>query len=521
MSTVYNGVEIFETELMDGYSAQEIFNNSECQGITFDDLISLPAAIDFNVGDVDLTTRISRNYSLHYPLCSTPMDTVTESEMATFMALNGGIGFIHSNCTVDEQVAMIKKVKFYENGFILEPAVLSPNDIVSDLDYLRNSKKISGVPVTIDGKIGSKLVGLISNRDTDFLEDRSKRISDLMTPVEKLVTGLYPLSIEEANELLKSSKKGYLPVVDSDGNLRALTTRTDLKKQQAFPMSSKDRNGKLLVGAAVKASARDEIDMYRVSQLAASGCNIIIMDAQNGDCDRQIEYIKNIKKEFPDLDVIAGNVVRPSQAKALLDAGCDGLRIGMGSGSIATTQVVKAVGRPQLSSIYACAKLAKKYQVPVIADGGIKNTGCIIKALSIGASCVMMGSLLAGVTETPGDYFYQNGIRLKNYRANSSNTPNLAKDSLFLGSGSLSNPSSPIRQRSNSVTEWNSRAVSSGVSGAVVDKGPLNRYFPYLCQSIRHGLQDMGTRSLLVMWERLYSGELRFELRSPRYFYSI
>lgn len=274
--------------------------------------------------------------------------------------------------------------------------------------------------------------------------------------------------------------------MDSAGNLRALTTRTDLTKNRTFPLSSKDSNGKLLVGAAVRASARDNVDLDAVDALVKAGANIIVLDAQNGDCDRQVEFLKAIKAKFPTLDVIGGNVVRVSQAKALIDAGADALRVGMGVGSVATTQLVLAVGRAQLAAIYACARYAKERGVPVIADGGIKNTGCLIKALAVGASAVMMGSLLAGVDESPGEYFYQNGVRLKNYRAN------YAKDN--------------SRKRSLDVT--------SGVSGTVVDKGPLNRYFPYLCQSIRHGLQDMGVVSLKKMWEELYNGKLRFELRS-------
>lgn len=247
------------------------------------------------------------------------------------------------------------------------------------------------------GNLGSRLVGLISNRDTDFLEDRSLTIEQLMTPLDKLVTANYPISIDEANRILKESKQSYLPMIDSSGNLKALTTRTDLKKNQANPMSSKDDQGKLLVGAAVKAGPYDDIDMDRIHSLYEAGCNVVVLDAQNGDCDQQLHYIQLIKSNCPGMDVIAGNVVRTSQLKRLLEAGADGIRVGMGSGSVATTQLVKAVGRPQLSSIYACAKLAKAYGVPVIADGGLKNTGCIIKALSVGASVVMMGSLLAGM----------------------------------------------------------------------------------------------------------------------------
>lgn len=328
-----------------------------------------------------------------------------------------------------------------------------------------------------------------------------------------------------------------MPLIDLDGNLKALTTRTDLKKQQAFPNSSKDSNGKLLVGAAIRAGFRDEIDLNRVIHLFEAGCNIIVLDAQNGDCDKQIRFIRAIKEACP-IDVIAGNVVTVSQAKLLLEAGADGLRVGMGAGSIATSQLVKAVGRAQLSSIYACARVARKYGVPVIADGGIKNTGCIIKALSIGASCVMMGAFLAGVDESPGEYFFQNGIRLKHYRANNSAAAiadfnramrNMSVAEMEARGGSFSpgspskskmlfDPSSPSRRtRSGSLELQQSRAapMTSGVSGSVVDKGPLNRYFPYICQSIRHGLQDMGTKSLSLVWERLFNGQLRFELRSP------
>lgn len=487
----FASVNISEEELVNGFAADDIFTSNECIGITFDDLISLPGAIDFGVGDVDLSTKITRNFSLTFPLCSTPMDTVTEHDMAIGMALNGGVGFIHCNCTAEQQASMVEKVKIYENGFILEPAVLSPDATIRDLDKLKSSRKISGVPVTVDGKMGSKLMGLISNRDTDFLDDRSLTVGALMTPFDKLVVGQYPLTISEANKILKESKKGYLPVVDAEGNLKALTTRTDLKKNSAFPMASKDKAGKLLVGAAVRAGARDHIDLERVALLHAAGCNIIVLDAQNGDCDAQISLIKTIKATYPDMDVVAGNVVRVSQAKALIEAGADALRVGMGVGSIATTQMIKAVGRPQLSSIYACARLAREHGIPVIADGGIKNTGCLIKALAIGASGVMMGALLAGVDESPGEYFYQSGVRLKNYRAN------------YLGNAvSAEVPSSEAFR------------VSSGVSGTVVDKGPLNRYIPYLCQSIRHGLQDMGIISLRRLQEALYSGELRFELRS-------
>jgi IMP dehydrogenase len=294
-----------------------------------------------------------------------------------------------------------------------------------------------------------------------------------------------------------------------------------MKKNKQFPLSSKDSNGKLLVGASVMAGVEDAVDECRVDALHDAGVNVIILDARNGDNDVQLAYLRYIKENYPDIDVVAGNIVRGSQAKSLIEAGADGLRIGMGVGSVATTQLVKAVGRPQLSAIYACAAVAKKYGVPVVADGGIKNTGCIIKALSIGASCVMMGSMLAGVDESPGQYFFQDGIRLKRYRGvTTSQASERGGSSSPVRVPSKVAPVTPVRFRVSGPANGNSAPadevrVASGVSGAVVDKGPLARYVPYLCQSIRHGLQDMGTRSLATLWEELYAGKLRFEIRSP------
>lgn len=302
-----------------------------------------------------------------------------------------------------------------------------------------------------------------------------------------------------------------------------MTTRTDLKKNKAFPLASKDRNGKLLVGASVRAGGRDVFEMERVAALVAAGANVLVLDAQNGDCDVQVEYIRRIKDQYTGVDVIGGNVVTVRQARSLIEAGADALRVGMGVGSVATTQLVRAVGRAQLSAIYAVARTARAHGVPVIADGGIKNTGCIIKALAIGANAVMMGSLLAGVDESPGEYFYQNGVRLKHYRAMFYSPA--SNHTATQGGASPNSPQRNARRRAyTNLIGGNSNSgegpaggnfqVPSGVSGTVVDKGPLSRYIPYLCQSIRHGMQDMGTVSLAKMHEELVSGQLRFELRS-------
>lgn len=279
-----------------------------------------------------------------------------------------------------------------------------------------------------------------------------------------------------------------------------------------------------MVGAAIRAGGRDALDMDRVNALVMAGANILIFDAQNGDSEIQVEYIRRVKDQYPDVDLIAGNVVTVRQARSLINAGADALRVGMGVGSVDTTQLVRAVGRAQLSAIYAVSRFARSFGIPVIADGGIKNTGCIIKALAIGANIVMMGSLLAGVDESPGEYFYQNGVRLKQYRAMFYSPASVGTMNASVGAIPMMH--SPQRNsRRRAYTNVNSGGAgsgdlsllsthSSGVSGTVVDKGPLSRYIPYLCQSIRHGMQDVGTISLEKLHEELVTGKLRFELRS-------
>jgi IMP dehydrogenase len=303
----------------------------------------------------------------------------------------------------------------------------------------------------------------------------------------------------------QESKKGYLPLVDENGCLRALTTRTDLKKNRDSPLSTKDSQGRLVVGAAVPASLSGQngrkrpldLDLERIRRLCQAEVDILLLDSLNGDNLRQLELLSFIKSTYPLVQVVAGNIVRPCQAIKLIEAGADALRVGMGSGSISTTQISRAVGRPQLSTIFSCARIGKEYGVPVIADGGLKNTGTITKALSLGASCVMMGSLLAGVEESPGEYFFQDGVQLKRYR-----------------SASASNYMEAVSSPKEKSAATSIAVSSAGVSGSVADKGPLGRYLPFLCQSIRHGLQDMGVNSIVKMHQQMIEGELRFELRS-------
>ena len=430
-------------------------------GYTYDDLIVMPAHIDFGVDDVSLTTKFTRNISLNSPLASSPMDTVTEDKLAIAMANNGGIGVIHYNCTIEEQALMVRKVKTYRNGFITSPKALSPNNTIADADAIRTNDGHSGIPITHNGEPHGKLVGFISRRDTDFIGDRTLTIETVMTPVEEVVTAPDSISLSEANEVLTKKKKGTLPIINEHGELTSLVTRTDLLKSQAYPAASKDSNKQLLAAAAIGTRPGDK---DRLKALADAGVDVIVIDSSQGDSIFQYEMIKHIKSNYANIDVVAGNVVTAEQTFNLIKCGADAVRVGMGSGSICTTQDVCAAGRAACSAIYACSLVGDMFGVPVIADGGIGTTGCIIKAFCCGASVCMMGSMFAGTEESPGEYFYQDGKRLKRYR----------------GMGSIEAMAKGSDKRYFAATA--NVKVAQGVSGSVVDKGSISRYVPYLMQ---------------------------------------
>ncbi len=392
--------------MADGYTSEELFGSKRatCSAYTYDDIIIMPGMVCKNPDHVRLETRISKHIKLRVPMLSSPMDTVTEHEMAIAMALQGALGIIHYNMTVEEQANEVRLVKKFKNGFITDPACLSPDHTCLDVDKLKDKFGYSGIPITVDGKMGSCLVGIVTNRDVDYVLDRNTPLRDIMT--RDITTASEGVTLSQANEILRQAKTGKLPVVNENGCIVALISRTDLKKARDFPDASKDKNKQLLVGAAIGTRPNDK---SRCDALVNAGVDVIVIDSSQGDSIYQVDMIKYIKSTYPHIQVIGGNIVTSRQAYHLIKAGVDGLRVGMGSGSICTTQEVCAVGRAQATAIYNVSRIAKRYGVPCIADGGISSTGHIVKALAAGASAVMCGSLLAGTEEAPGEYYFQDG----------------------------------------------------------------------------------------------------------------
>jgi IMP dehydrogenase len=486
----------------DGLDADAIFN-APSFGYSFDDLVSLPGHASVPVDEVNLSSEFSRNLFVSNPIVAAPMDTVTEAPMAIAMALLGGIGVIHANCSAAYQAKQVSKVKSYRNGFIMDPFVLRPRDTVEKALAIRREHGVATVLLTENGGMGSKFLGIITSRDIDQA-DPKETLEKIMTPKDRMVVakeseaGKGGLSLTEANVKLRESKKGKLPIIGESGELVAMVSRRDLKKSREFRNASQDANKQLLVAAACPANIDLPETRERVKQLVEAGVDALVLDAAQGSSARQVEFVKKVKGDYPNIDVVCGNVVTPRQAKPLLEAGADAIRVGMGCSSLYSSQEACAVGRPQGSAVYHVAALCRQYKVPVIADGGVRSADHIAMALTLGASTVMCGSLLAATEESPGEAFYHNGMRLKNYR----------------GMGALE-----VMDRGEAPA-----VASAGVGCAIVDRGSVYALVPSMIADVRREVRRLGVSTISDLHESLcerHDGDryippaTRFHIRTP------
>ncbi|MCI8519863.1 MAG: IMP dehydrogenase [Clostridia bacterium] len=446
------------------------------EGLTFDDVLLVPQASDFTPNEADLSTRLTKDIILNIPLMSSAMDTVTEASMAIAMAREGGIGIIHKNMTIEQQAAEVDKVKRSENGVITNPFSLTKDRTLQDADNLMSRFKISGVPIVDEG---NKLIGIITNRDLKFETNFNQKISEVMTS-ENLVTAPVGTTLAEAQQILSKAKVEKLPIVDKNGCLKGLITIKDIEKAVQYPNSARDKQDRLLVGAAIGVTA-DALE--RVQAVVDKGVDVIALDSAHGHSTNIINKVKEIKQAFPNLPIIAGNIATGEAAEALIKAGADCLKVGIGPGSICTTRVVAGIGMPQITAVYDVSQVAKKYDIPVIADGGIKYSGDIVKAIAAGGDVIMLGSLLAGCDESPGEFEIFQGRRFKVYR----------------GMGSIAAMECGSKDRY--FQTGSKKLVPEGVEGRVPYKGPVSDTVFQLLGGIRSGMGYCGTKTIADLKE--------------------
>ena len=445
------------------------------QGLTFDDVLLIPAHSDVLPRDVDVRTHLTQNVTLNIPVMSAGMDTVTEAEMAIAMAREGGIGVIHKNMSIDEQAREVKLVKRSEHGIIVDPIYLAPDNTLSDADELMNKYHISGVPITENGK----LVGIITNRDMRFETDLSRPISDIMTS-KGLITAPEHTTMEEAKRILQAHRIEKLPLVDDNGHLKGLITIRDIEKMRKFPNSNKDSDGRLKVAAAIGVTSDVE---DRVEALLDAKADVLVIDTAHGHSEGVLQTIRRLRKAFPHLELIAGNVATYDATKALIEAGVSAVKVGIGPGSICTTRVIAGIGVPQITAIYDCAKAAEGTGIPIIADGGIQYSGDITKALGAGASCVMLGNLLAGTEEAPGEMIIYQGKNYKSYR----------------GMGSLGAMQAGSKDR---YFQQNAKKlVPEGIEGRIPYKGHVSDVLFQLIGGLRASMGYCGAKNIKAMNE--------------------
>ena len=441
------------------------------EGITFDDVLLVPAYSEVTPNMVDLTTKLTNKITLNIPMMSASMDTVTEHRMAIAMARQGGIGIIHKNMSIEAQADEVDKVKRSENGVITDPFSLSADHTLQDADDLMAKFRISGVPIV---KEDGTLIGIITNRDLKFETDFTKKISESMTS-EGLITAPEGITLDEAKAILAKARKEKLPIVDKDFKLKGLITIKDIEKQIKYPLSAKDEQGRLLCGAGVGITANM---MERIDALVNAHVDVIVVDSAHGHSANIIKAVRQIKEKYPDLQIIAGNVATGAATKALIEAGADAVKVGIGPGSICTTRVVAGIGVPQITAVMDCYEVAKEYNIPIIADGGIKYSGDMTKALAAGASVCMMGSMFAGCDEAPGAFELYQGRKYKVYR----------------GMGSLAAMENGSKDRY--FQEGAKKLVPEGVEGRVAYKGTLEDTVFQLIGGIRSGMGYCGAPTI-------------------------
>ena len=447
------------------------------EGLTFDDVLLLPQHSTVLPKETQLTTQLSRNLTLNIPLVAAAMDTVTESRLAIAIAQEGGIGIVHKNLSIKAHAQEIAKVKRYESGMIVDPITLRANDTLEKAFALMKDKRISGIPITDDS---NRLIGILTHRDLRFESDYDKKIAELMTPADRLITAPVGISMNEAKTILHKHRIEKLPIVDKDFIIRGLITVKDIQKRTEHPNACKDRFGRLRVGAAIGPS-KDMLQ--RAAALREAGCDVLVMDSAHGHSQGVLKAVETVKHTFPDAELIAGNVVTGTACRDLIERGVDGIKVGVGPGSICTTRVVTGVGMPQVSAIMHCCKVADQHNIPVIADGGVKYSGDVSKAIAAGASSVMIGSLFAGTEESPGEVVIYKGRSYKVYR----------------GMGSIGAMRAGSRDRYFQDDLDSKKLVPEGIEGRVPYKGKLKALIFQLMGGLRAGMGYTGNKTIREM----------------------